>query len=485
MQLLQVPYRLSSLSALAALSVLAAAPSVLAQTPGAVSPSGVSPSGVSPSTGSPNSAPRDTVPPPVIQPLPVDPALPPAVPLPPPSAQLPPSSQLPQSEFPPPAPLAAPSPLEEAPKPAHEGLHFSAFVDANYGFQTQKPGTPVPAHRAYEWNSFGTDAATGNSYSAQNGFGLSFAGIDANYDAGQLGATISLRAGPSVPIFYGGDTGPLGLDNITQAFVSWNPARQLSIDFGQFSTIFGAEVAESWQNLNYSRGALYYLMQPFWHTGLRATVSPNDKVAVTGMVVNGVNSAHDDNESPALALQLSLTPNEIFSLSAGWLTTPQPSSDGSNFDNFFDLVASLTVDRFSLVVNADLDVNADKRNTGPGYFQRVQNPMFWGVSLAAGYQATDLFGLALRGEYLSDSDNQLYKVTRTQQGVTYPHTQETNLVTVTGTLDFKPVKGAANLIIRWDNRIETSNEDIFFNRSEKSTNVWFGTVLGLVVTTDS
>ena len=151
----------------------------------------------------------------------------------------------------------------------------------------------------------------------------------------------------------------------------------------------------------------------------------------------------------------------------------------------FDLVASLTVDRFSLVLNADLDVNADKTNTGLGYTQHVQDPMFWGVSLAAGYQATDMFGLALRGEYLSDSDNQLYKVTRTESGVTYPHTQETNLITVTGTLDFKPVKGAANLIIRWDNRIETSNEDIFFNRSENPTNVWFGTVLGLVVTTDS
>jgi hypothetical protein len=450
MRLLQVPYLLSSLSALAGLSVLAAAPSVLAQTPGAE-------------------------PPPVIQPLPADPALPPA----------PPPQPLPPSDFPPPAPLAALPPVEEPAKTTPQGLHFSAFVDANYGFQTQKPGTPVPAHRAYAWNNFSTDATTGDSYTALNGFGLSFAGIDANYDAGQLGATISLRAGPSVPIFYGGDKGPLGIDNITQAFVSWNPTPQVSIDFGQFSTIFGAEVAESWQNLNYSRGALYYLMQPFWHTGLRATVSPNDKVAVTGMVVNGVNSAHDDNESPGLALQLSLTPNEMFSLSAGWYTTPQPSSDGSNFDNFFDLVASLTVDRFSLVLNADLDVNADKTNTGLGYTQHVSDPMFWGVSLAAGYQATDMFGLALRGEYLSDSDNQLYKVTRIESGVTYPHTQETNLVTVTGTLDLKPVKGAANLIIRWDNRIETSNEDIFFNRSEKPTNVWFGTVLGLVVTTDS
>jgi Putative beta-barrel porin-2, OmpL-like. bbp2 len=432
MKVLHVTYCPSSLSALAGLAVLAVAPAVLAQAPSAE-------------------------PPPVIQPLPADPALPPA-PLPPPDFALPP-----------------PSPMEE-PKAAHEGLHFSAFVDANYGFQTAKQGTPVPVHRAYEWNNGG---------SAQNGFGLSFAGIDASYDAGQLGATISLRAGPSVPIFYGGDQGALGIDNVTQAFVSWNPTSQLSIDVGQFNTIFGAEVAESWQNLNYSRGGLYYAMQPAWHTGLRATVSPNDKVAITGMVVNGVNSAHDDNESPALALQLSLTPNEMFSLSAGWLTTPQPSSDGGSFDNFFDLVASVTIDRFSLVLNADLDVNADKTNIGPGYEQHLQDPMFWGVSLAAGYQATDLFGLALRGEFLSDADNQLYRATRTQFNVTYPTTQQTNVVTVTGTLDFKPVKGSNNLIIRWDNRIETSNEDVFFNRSEKPTNVWFGSILGFVVTTNS
>jgi hypothetical protein len=461
MRVLQLTYRLSSLSVLAGLWVLALAPAALAQAPAE---------------------------PPVIQPLPALPPAPPPPPAVPPVAPAPPAvvppAAVPPAAPPPPVPpsdlsaplsLSAPEPLEE-PKAKHEGLHFSAFVDANYGFQTAKQGTTVPIHRAYEWNAGGT---------SQNGFGLSFAGIDASYDAGQLGATISLRAGPSVPVFYGGDKGVLGIDNITQAFVAWNPTPVLSIDVGQFSTIFGAEVAESWQNLNYSRGGLYFAMQPFWHTGLRATVSPNDQVAITGMVVNGVNSAHDDNESPALALQLSLTPNEMLSLSLGWLTTPQPSSDTGIFDNFFDLVGSLTIDRFSLVLNADLDVNADKTNVGPGYEQHLQDPMFWGVSLAAGYQATDFFGLAVRGEFLSDSDNQLYQATRTKYDVTYPHTQQTNVVTVTGTLDFKPVRGANNLIIRWDNRIETSNEDVFFNRSEKPANVWFGTILGFVVTTNT
>jgi hypothetical protein len=213
-------------------------------------------------------------------------------------------------------------------------------------------------------------------------------------------------------------------------------------------------------------------------------VSPNDKITITGMVVNGVNNIHDDNESPSLALQLSVTPNDLFSLAAGWLTTLEPSSDGSSFDNFFDLVAALTVERFSLVLNADLALNGDKTNVGPGYIQQLDNPMFWGVSLAAGYQATDLFGIALRGELLSDSDNQLFKATRENFNVTFPTTEQTNVVTVTGTLDFKPVDGSNNLVIRWDNRIETSNEDIFFNRSENETNVWFGSTLGVVVSTD-
>jgi hypothetical protein len=358
--------------------------------------------------------------------------------------------------------MAPPPVVQEPPAEEPAGLKISAFADAFYGFQTAAQGTPSPWHRAYDSNTFvSSDAYTGAA--AQNGFGLSFAGLDASYDGGQLGATINLRAGPSVTLFYGGDQGLLGIDN---------------------NTLFCAEVAESWRNLNYTRGGLYYAMQPFWHTGLRATVSPNEKVRVTGMVVNGVNSARDDNETPSLALQLGVTPSDLFALSAGWLTTLNPSSDGQVFDNFFDLVMSLTVERFTLIFNADLSVMADKRVVTAEYEQSLDNPMFWGLSLAAGYQATDVFGIALRGELLSDSDNQLYKVSRTSSGVTFPSTEETNVVTVTGTLDFKPVKGSNNLVIRWDNRIETSNEEIFYNRSETETNVWFESILGVVVSTD-
>ncbi len=463
MRVLQLTYRTTCLSALMGLTSLALSPAALAQDP------------------------------PVIQPLPPEPAPAPApAPPPPPDPGFPPTGPMQpepvqqdpmQGEFPAPPPMAPPPPLEEEKASAGEGLQLSAFVDASYGFQTAARGTVVPPHRAYEFNHMVT-APTPVGL-AHNGFNLSFAGIDATYDGGELGATISLRAGSSVPIYYFADASPLGIENLTQAYATWTPSSQLSIDFGQFSTIFGAEVAESWQNLNYTRGGLYYAMQPFWHTGVRATISPNDQVAVTGMVVNGVNTLHDDNDSPSLALQLSITPNDAVSLAGGWFTTLKPSTDGGLFDNFFDFVAALSVDRFSLVFNADLSIMADKINEGTGWYQELEDPMFWGLSLAAGYQATDLFGLAIRGEFLSDADNQLYKATTIYRGVTFPHTQQTNVVTVTGTLDFKPVRGSNNLVIRWDNRIETSNEDVFFNRSSEETNVWFGSVLGVVVTTDS
>jgi putative OmpL-like beta-barrel porin-2 len=426
--------------------------------------------------------PAPSPPPVVIQPLP-----------PPPAESFPPAPP----PVPPPPPPGAVSvtvqttPAVEKPAEAPSPLHLSAFVDAYYAFQTSKLGTPVPPHFAYAFSSPGR--------TAENGFSLSFAGIDATYDGGQLGATISLRAGPSVNKYYGGDASPLGIENITQAYVTWTPIPQLSFDVGQFATIFGAEVAESWQNLNYTRGALYYLMQPFWHTGLRASVSPSEEVTITGMIVNGVNTISEacgltdcespSNDSPSLALQLSLTPNEMFSLAGGWYTTLQPSTDGSYFANFFDLVASLTIQRFSLVFNADLGIANDIDRSEPGYTQHLEDPRFWGMSLAVGYQATDSFGIALRGEVLSDDDNILYNVQTTEFGVTFPTTTQTNLGTITGTLDFKPVPGSSNLIIRWDNRLEFSNKDIFFNRSPDdtavpNTDVWFGSVLGVVVTTD-
>lgn len=397
-----------------------------------------------------------------------------------------------------PAPAAAtPMPDQPAEPPADEPAEddspvaFSLFADAYYNFQTARQGTPAPYHRAYAWNS---PAGPGGTFVNENGFSLSFVGLDATYDTGKFAATTSIRFGPSVPIFYAGHKSLLGIENILQGYVTWRPTDKLTLDLGQFGTIFGAEVAESWQNLNYSRGGLYYAMQPFWHTGLRAAYAFSDAFTLTGMVVDGTNivseAENPDNESPTLALQAGITPSDAFSLAIGGMVAPAGDTEGSGFDTFGDLVAVLSLDKFTGIFNADINLD---RGVPDGMGGETDN-LFGGVSLALAYQFVPAFGVALRGEYLIDADNALWQAQKSDG------TLASNNAVATGTLtlDFKPIPDSKNLIIRWDNRIEGSTHDIYYNRdAPKMTDMdgntffgspnagtWFGSVIGVVVTTD-
>jgi hypothetical protein len=327
-------------------------------------------------------------------------------------------------------------------------------------------------------------------FTNENGFSLSFVGLDATYDAGPMAATASMRFGPSVPIFFGGDTGPLGIDAILQGYATWRPVEALNIDLGMFGTIFGAEVAESWANLNYTRGGLYYGMQPFWHTGLRANYAFSDAFGLTAMLVNGVNNITDDDESPSAALQASISPSDAFSLAVGGLLAFDGTTDGSGFDRFVDIVATVNAGDFTAVFNGDLNVNLDGDYDRNGDGVPDGDSSFWGLSLALGYSFSDAFGIALRGEYLKDNHNALYAFgaddlgTEDEDDDILAVDESVGVYTGTLTFDLKPVPDSSNLILRWDNRIEGSDQDIYFNGDGLATGTWFSSVVGLVVTTD-
>ena len=99
---------------------------------------------------------------------------------------------------------------------------------------------------------------------------------------------------------------------IKQAYAAWMPSEKINIDVGFFDTIFGAEVADEWNNANYTRGALYFLRQPFNHMGLRMGAELGEIVGFTAMVTNGGvygGTPIDDNETPALSWQFGLSPD--------------------------------------------------------------------------------------------------------------------------------------------------------------------------------
>jgi hypothetical protein len=313
------------------------------------------------------------------------------------------------------------------------------FGDAWAGVQSAKSGSP-----------FGGDvyATKGPDGSAQSGFGLSWLGADLGYDAGSWAVNGSLRFGDAVAQYGTGSLGP-----ITAANVTWRPTDGLSLVAGTFGTIYGAEVAESWLNLNYTRGELYMNMQPFWHTGIKAEFA-KDAFVARALVVNEPNNSTLKDGAINVGGQVGYV-SDVFSAYGGVLQSLRPETSrnfGSIFATFADIVAIVKVSDLTLIGNFDFN----------GGYKSVVS--YWGGSLAAGYAFTPQFGIAARGEHLK-----------------YDNEADSSLTTGTLTFDIKPVKDSQNFIVRLDGRVEHANTESYNKMSgdELSKN-WFASTLGIV-----
>ncbi len=371
---------------------------------------------------------------------------------------------------------AAAEPVAEVEAPAH-AVTLSLFADTYVSYNSSETGSPVPYHRAYD-NSTPPDPVTGfpdpPAFANRSLFGLSFVGLDANFDAGTVGATAFLRFGPSVPIFYAADTGIAGIDSMLGGYVTIKPIEPLVIDAGYFGTIYGAEVAESWINMNYTRGGLYYAMQPFYHFGVKASYAVTDMVTLRGMVVNGANNIADENDAPALGLQLALGGvGGVFDLAAGvFYETGNDSSWG--IETFFDVVATLTLGDFKLLANFDYNIDraSDDAAMGEAGFEERS---YYGLMGTAGYQLTPEVGIAVRGEYLVDPGGD--PLNRVWTSLGEASDDEESVITMTGTLDLKLLP---HLIMRPEFRYETAKSEIFTDRDGAPTDSWYTAILGLV-----
>ena len=143
----------------------------------------------------------------------------------------------------------------------------------------------------------------GYPYTNYNGFGLNFAGGDLMYTGEKFAVRLDLRFGEGAALLS-----PIA--PIKQGYVSWMPSDKVSFDFGFFDTVFGGEVVDEWNNANYTRGALYFLRQPFNHMGIRSAFALSDMVGLTVMVTNGGvlgGTPVDNNETPTIGWQLAFS----------------------------------------------------------------------------------------------------------------------------------------------------------------------------------
>jgi len=216
-----------------------------------------------------------------------------------------------------PAPTAAPAAAAVAPaSPASSSstslasllgpTSFSGFVDTFYAYNANQP-----ASRTNGFRSFDTQA---------NQFALNLVELVVDKQPvatnSRTGYHVALGFGQAINAINGSDPGGLGFDQyLKEAYFSYlAPAgKGLQVDVGKFVTPAGAEVIETKDNWNYSRGLLFSYAIPYYHFGMRAKYAFNDKYSLTGYVVNGWNNVVDNNTG------------KTYGMSLGWNVTKKVS----------------------------------------------------------------------------------------------------------------------------------------------------------------
>ncbi len=280
-----------------------------------------------------------------------------------------------------------------APAPSMASLlgptSLSGFLDVYYGQNFNNPETRNSSLRAFDFNS--------------NQFGLNLVELaaDKQPDANnsRTGYHIALGFGQAMNVVNGTDPGGLSFDQyLKEAYFSYLApvGKGLQVDVGKFVTPHGAEVIETKDNWNYSRGLLFTYAIPFYHFGMRARYSFNEKYAVSGFFVNGWNNIVDNNTGKTYGAGFSWNPNRKFGITQNYMAGPEQANINRNWRQLSDTVVTYSpTGRLSFIVNYDYG-RGDRLAT-------LSKPVFW--TGAAGYVRYILNGqnaIATRYEYYDD-----------------------------------------------------------------------------------
>jgi len=295
----------------------------------------------------------------------------------------------------------------------------------------------------YLWN-FNEETAQLRNFDIQhNAFTLNYAEI-----AFAKPVTAESRGGFRVD-FGAGETAnmvnafePGGTDYlkyVQQAYVSYLApvGSGLTIDFGKFVTPAGAEVIESKDNFNYSRGLLFALAIPYYHTGLRVGYAINDKVSLTGYLVNGWNNVIENNGDKTVGASLGIKPNAKTGLFVNYLVGNEWAEDvDGGTRQLVDVVLSYAATD-KLTVLGNVDYGADSIDD--------EDVDWLGFAGSFKYQATEQFAVSPRFETLADGS-------RFVTG----GTERVSSVTLTG-----EYKAKGGLITRFEYRTDFADDPFF------------------------
>lgn len=269
---------------------------------------------------------------------------------------------------------------------------LSGFVDTYYGYNSNQPAGRTTDFRNFDINS--------------GQFGLNMIELVADKSpdaaASRVGYHVALGFGQAENAMNGGE---LGFDQVLkEGYLEYLApvGKGLQINFGKFVTPAGAEVIESKDNFNYSRGLLFALAIPYFHYGTSAKYAFNSKFALTGYLVNGWNNSVDNNSGKTAGFSAAWTPTSKFSLTQNYLAGPEQTNDNTHFRHLFDTVVGYNpTAKLSFLANYDYG-HDDVQGAAP-LTPLTFAPAWWsGFAGYIKYAPNDKWYWAVRGEYYND-----------------------------------------------------------------------------------
>lgn len=310
---------------------------------------------------------------------------------------------------------------------------LSGFVDVYYGHNFNNPASRVSNLRFFDGST------------QQFGLNMIELIVDKAPDAAnsRTGYHIALGYGQAMNAIYGASTaGTLSADQyVKEAYFSYLApvGKGLQFDVGKFVTPAGAEVIETKDNFNYSRGILFYSAIPYYHFGMRGKYTWSPKYSLTGYFVNGWNNVIDNNSGKTVGASFAWTPSAKFSLIQNYLAGPEGTNTNANWRHLVDTVASINATK-KLTLLANYDYGTGDHIAGVA-------PAVWWTGFAGyfKYALNDKYSISSRYEYYNDH----YGFTTGTAG----HIQE-----VTGTFEH-PI--ATHILTRLEYRHDEANNPIF------------------------
>ncbi len=312
--------------------------------------------------------------------------------------------------------------------PDLSAVQMSGFVDVYYSHNFNDPDSQLNGGANFDFH----DSA----------FSLSLAEIVLQKPASPVGFRVDLNFGDTadwvhcVALSCDGTGSPEEkYRHVQQAYVTWSD-QNMTLDVGKMVTHLGAEVIESKDNWNYTRGLLFAWAIPYYHSGARLKFALSDQVAFTGFVYNGWNNVRENSEEKTYGASIALTPSPQFPILLNWIG-PEDGLGGED-RHVYEAIATFNVND-NVALMADYNYG---RQDGPVGESQSYN----GFALYGRWKK-DPCAFALRYEHTDDDDNLMYATG------TSPKVQE-----VTATAEHVVGK---DLLVRLEYRQDWSDENIF------------------------